>query len=232
MSGFIYYITSAATGRIYVGSTSRSVKQRWSEHLHYLRNGIHHSTHLQRVYAKYGEADLAVLTVCACEEGQDLLALEQHHMTALSGFIMNAAPVSDSIYAAHAANRGRKVPDEERQRRSESAKRAIKEGRAKRGPWTEERKAEHSKRLTGRKMPPVTNEARRNISEALRLRNAMTGKPFKAKEGDQRTAFIECEVDSWLSMRAKGKSFREIQSITGRCRKVIARECAKRSGDA
>ena len=51
MSGFIYYITSGATGRIYVGSTSRNVKQRWSEHLHYLRKGSHHSPHLQRVYA-------------------------------------------------------------------------------------------------------------------------------------------------------------------------------------
>lgn len=79
MAGVIYYIRSAATGRTYVGSTTRGIKQRWSEHLHYL----------------------------------------------FKGRCMNGAPVSDSIYAAHAAARGRKVPDSERKRRSESAKRAI-----------------------------------------------------------------------------------------------------------
>ena len=52
MSGLIYYITSKATGRVYVGSTTRSAKQRWAEHMHYLRKGTHHSKHLQRVYAK------------------------------------------------------------------------------------------------------------------------------------------------------------------------------------
>ena len=54
MAGLIYYITSKATGRVYVGSTTRSAKQRWAEHMHYLRKGTHHSKHLQRVYAKYG----------------------------------------------------------------------------------------------------------------------------------------------------------------------------------
>lgn len=31
MAGVIYYIRSAATGRTYVGSTTRGIKQRWSE---------------------------------------------------------------------------------------------------------------------------------------------------------------------------------------------------------
>jgi len=39
MAGLIYYITSKATGRVYVGSTTRSAKQRWAEHMHYLRKG-------------------------------------------------------------------------------------------------------------------------------------------------------------------------------------------------
>ena len=40
MAGLIYYITSKATGRVYVGSTTRSAKQRWAEHMHYLRNAF------------------------------------------------------------------------------------------------------------------------------------------------------------------------------------------------
>lgn len=58
MAGLIYYIASKANGRVYVGSTTRSAKQRWAEHMHYLRKGTHHSKHLQRVYAKYGAEDL------------------------------------------------------------------------------------------------------------------------------------------------------------------------------
>lgn len=229
MVGIIYYITSAATGRIYVGSTTRGAKQRWSEHLHYLRKGTHHSKHMQRVYLKYGEGDLSIVSTQECGDGEDLLACEQAHIDSLAGFVMNAAPVSDSIYAAHEANRNREMSEEERQRRSNSAKRAIAEGRAKRGPWSKERKAKHSERLAGRKMPPVSEETRRNISEALRLRNAMAGKSPKPKGADGRTAFIACEVDSWVAMRASGKSFREIEALTGRCRKVISRECARRS---
>ena len=66
MAGVIYYIRSAATGRTYVGSTTRGIKQRWSEHLHYLRKGTHHSRHLQRVYSKHGEDDLSVSTEYEC----------------------------------------------------------------------------------------------------------------------------------------------------------------------
>ena len=53
MAGLIYYITSKANGRVYVGSTTRSAKQRWAEHMHYLRKGTHHSTgRCRRVIAR------------------------------------------------------------------------------------------------------------------------------------------------------------------------------------
>lgn len=216
MAGVIYYIRSAATGRTYVGSTTRGIKQRWSEHLHYLRKGTHHSRHLQRVYSKHGEDDLSVSAVYECRPGEDILAIEQQHIDLFKGRCMNGAPVSDSIYAAHAAARGRKVPDSERKRRSESAKRAIAEGRAKRGPWSDERKAAHSE------------QARKNISAGLRLMHAVNGTAAKPKAPDRRTAFIANEVESWRLMRAEGKSYREIERITGRCRRVIARECWER----
>lgn len=225
MAGVIYYIRSAATGRTYVGSTTRGIKQRWSEHLHYLRKGTHHSRHLQRVYSKHGEDDLSVSTEYECRPGEDILAIEQQHIDLFKGRCMNGAPVSDAIYAAHAAARGRKMPDSERKRRSESAKRAIAEGRAKRGPWSDERKAAHSERLKGRKMPPVSEQARKNISASLRLMHATNGTAAKPKAPDRRTAFIANEVESWRLMRAEGKSYREIERITGRCRRVIAREC-------
>ena len=223
MAGLIYYIRSKTTGRVYVGSTTRTAKQRFAEHLHYLRKGNHHSKHLQRVYDKYGEADFDFSVILEHDGPEPLLDIEQSHIDMFVGSCMNGVPVSDSIYAAHAANRGRVQTKEERERRSESAKTSIREGRAIRGPWSEERKAAHSIRLTGRKMPPVTDAQRANISKALRAMHERLGTSAKKKTGDKRTDFIEKEMEHWASMKADGKSIREIERLTGRCRKVIAR---------
>lgn len=230
MVGVIYYIRSTATGRVYVGSTTRGSKQRWLEHLHYLRKGSHHSKHLQRVYSKYGEQDLQIEVAYECQEHEDLLVVEQEHIDRFVGLCMNGIPVSRSIYAAHAANRGRVMTDAEKERRSKSAKASIAEGRAKRGPWSDERKLAHSERLTGRKMPVVSEQAKANISAGLRLGYALRGESAKPSLPDQRTAFIGQEIDSWMLLRKQGKSYREIERLTGRARKVVAREC-KRAAD-
>ncbi|AFN39113.1 GIY-YIG domain-containing protein [Burkholderia phage BcepMigl] len=133
--GTVYYIESAATGRLYVGSTARAPRQRWLEHLHYLRNGKHHCRHLQRVYAKHGEHDLTFSIVEHVDDILFLLAREQFHIWRHEGRVMNGVPVSDALYAAHAGNRGRVMPDDERARRS-----AIAKGKPK-GPFSEEHKA-------------------------------------------------------------------------------------------
>ena len=225
MAGLIYYITSKATGRVYVGSTTRSAKQRWAEHMHYLRKGTHHSKHLQRVCAKYGVEDLEFSIAAHCDDSEPLLDVEQRHIDMHAGRCMNTAPVSDSIYAAHAANRGRVMSEEEKAKRSEAARKAISEGRAIRGPWSEERKAAHAIRLTGRKMPKVSQESKDNISKGLRMMYALKGASAKPKGPDLRNAFVAAESAAWRAMAAQGKSFREIARLTGRCRRVIARAC-------
>lgn len=227
MSGVIYNIKSAATGRVYVGSTTRSPRQRWLEHLHYLRKGTHHSKHLQRVYCKYGETDLDFSVVYECQPDEVVLDCEQRHIDAVAKTCMNTAPVSDSIYAAHAANRGRVIGQDERRIRSEAAKLAIAEGRVKPQKWSEERRAKHSIALTGRKMPPVSLKTRENIGAALRLRNALAGHRAKEKTPNAKTAFIASEIESWVDMRKRGMSYREMERVTGRCRSVLSRECQK-----
>ena len=52
MAGLIYYITSKANGRVYVGSTTRSAKQRWTEHMHYLREIERLTGRCRRVIAR------------------------------------------------------------------------------------------------------------------------------------------------------------------------------------
>lgn len=222
--GHIYYIASSETGRVYVGSTTRRLRQRWLEHLHYLRKGTHHSPHLQRVYKKYGEDDLSLILAQEVV-GESLLAVEQRHIDSFTGWCLNAAPVSVSIYAAHAANRARVMPDDEKARRSASAKLSILEGRAKRGPWSDERKARHSIRLTGRTMPPMTDETKKNIGEGRRLSNALRGASAKPKR--DRYAYIAAELPTWVEMAANGMSYREIERVTGRCRSMITRECKR-----
>lgn len=171
-AGVVYLIRSSATGRVYVGSTVRAPRQRWLEHLHYLRNGTHHTPHLQRVFNKYGEHDLTFEPIESVLRDSDVLAEEQYHIDHSAAPVMNSAPVSESIRAAHAANRGRVMSCEERQRRSVSAKLAIAEGRAKQGPWTEERRSLHGAALKGRKMPPVSDATREKIRQAALRRYA------------------------------------------------------------
>jgi group I intron endonuclease len=54
MSGYIYQISCLNTKRKYIGSSS-DFAARKRGHLYLLRKGRHHSIHLQRAYAKYGE---------------------------------------------------------------------------------------------------------------------------------------------------------------------------------
>lgn len=228
--GVIYKIASHATGRLYIGSTVRGVKQRFAEHLHYLRRGKHHSKHLQRIYNKHGEHDLECSVVCEVEaEQKEILALEQWHIDNCKGQLLNTAPVSDSVIAASLANKGRVMGAEERARRSASAKASIKEGRRVFGPWDEARKQAHSERLKGRKMPPVSDETRRKISDAHKLRHALLGTTAESPKG--RASFVSEEAESWVCMHRAGMSYREIERKTGRSRCVIAREIKRRSGE-
>lgn len=52
----IYAITSPS-GKQYIGQ-AKSIKKRWIEHRHLLRNGKHHCPGLQRAFNKYGESGL------------------------------------------------------------------------------------------------------------------------------------------------------------------------------
>jgi hypothetical protein len=223
--GGVYQIHSNATGGVYVGGTIQHLRQRWLVHLHYLRTGKHHAKLLQAVYDQHGEEDLRFSLVEWVQDKSRMLEREQAHIDAVGAKCINGAPIANGIYAAHAVNRGRVMPEDERRRRSAVAKLGFAEGRRVLAPWTAERRAAHAIALTGRKMPPVTQQTRERISQGHRLRHALLGTAAKPKT--YRYAFIEAELPHWLSMRASGKSYRAIEAITGRCRKVVAREVKK-----
>ena len=245
--GFVYAIRCVPNGRAYVGS-SVEPKRRFYLHRRDLIAGNHHSPILQAAWNKYG-SDAFVFEVVADTTGKEnMLRMEQEWIDSLGKCAMNCAKVAGSplgvkrspeqraahsarmkaryatpegraeIERMHATNRGRKQSPEERAMRS-----ALLKGRKMGREWTDDERAAHSVALTGRKMPPMADETRRKISSANKGRKAHPN--TKAASRVRAMTWINAERDSWMAMVASGLGFREIERRTGRCRKVIAREC-------
>lgn len=251
--GIIYYIKCKDNGRVYVGSTTRKPNQRWLEHLHYLRKNKHHSTHLQRAYNKYGEGSFEHLIAETVDDDNLLLAREQFHIWRFD-VTMNGAPVSDSILAANEANRGRVMSKEERSQRSKAVKAAYKnydfsdratEARREllRKAWIKRkenkdpdpRAAEWVKLyLSGmglREIAATAGGCRQSIR--VRLKDAGVFDANRKYERKECTSlkisagmnkWIDTEKHEWAKLYKEGVSIRKIEAITGRTRKMIARE--------
>lgn len=62
-----YLIRNTISGRVYVGSTSKSLRRRAYNHRIELRQGIHPNIHLQRSWRKYGENAFEFVVLEECE---------------------------------------------------------------------------------------------------------------------------------------------------------------------
>lgn len=51
----VYQIRNVINGKVYVGSTSTGIANRWSQHKRDLKKGVHHNRFLQRAWNKGGE---------------------------------------------------------------------------------------------------------------------------------------------------------------------------------
>lgn len=74
--GGIYAIIHVATGRKYIGSAV-NLYGRARHHRNDLRNGVHHSSHLQRTFWKYGEAAFAIEILELVADRTKLIVREQ-----------------------------------------------------------------------------------------------------------------------------------------------------------
>lgn len=221
--GSIYTFTCLGNNKIYVGSTIRSPRQRMQEHLHYLRHNKHKSKYMQHSYNKYGEDSLVFEVVKDKIDPLFLLAIEQFYIWRHEANIMNSAPVSDSHMAAVAVRLTKGQSKAEKEKRKKTLQKTLDAGLSgTQGKWSDERKAQHSIYLTGRKMPKMKESTKKKISDFHMGREC----PPEAirKSVATRTAFIEKELPDWIKMRANGLSYRKIERLTGRCRRVIARE--------
>ena len=81
MSGGIYLIRNAVSGREYVGS-SANMRRRFVHHRNRLRAGAHHGPRLQRAWNLRGEAAFEFVVLELVADPADLVAREQWHMDA------------------------------------------------------------------------------------------------------------------------------------------------------
>lgn len=230
MTGVIYEIRCTANGAVYVGSTMRSHRQRWAEHKFALRRGKHHASRMQRCFNKYGEGSFEFSVVELVDDLNMLIAREQFRIWRHEeASLMNSAPVSDAALAARAVNLGRVEPADAKAKRLEAVRKALK-GSDRKAKFTEEVRARMSESRRKRVMKPVSDETRLRISKAKK--GCRVSRIAVEKSVATRTAFIHAEVEGWIQMRAAGMSFREIERVTGRSRKMLARELALFMGGA
>lgn len=66
----VYIIKNKINGKIYVGSTADTFDRRWKNHRKKLREGKHHSKHLQASWNKYGEENFEFKVLEVTEDNQ------------------------------------------------------------------------------------------------------------------------------------------------------------------
>jgi len=80
MASGVYAIV-CQNGHLYIGSAV-DIAKRWGHHRPVLRQGKHHSSHLQRAWDKYGESAFRFTVLQECEP-EELVAIEQSWMDTL-----------------------------------------------------------------------------------------------------------------------------------------------------
>lgn len=71
MIGYIYKVTNKINGKIYIGQTIQTVKERWYRHCS--KSGISKAelgTHFKRAILKYGKENFSLETIEACDSSQ------------------------------------------------------------------------------------------------------------------------------------------------------------------
>lgn len=109
----IYQIRNLANGKLYIGSASNLYRRKKHQHLYLLRKRVHHNTHLQNAFNKYGEQNFIFEVIEFVEDKNKLLELEQYWLDKLNiikeGY--NKSPIADkplSLKGELSHNYGRK----------------------------------------------------------------------------------------------------------------------------
>ena len=182
MSG-VYAIVNIWNGNQYIGS-SVSLRRRKSEHLSALRNGRHHSAHMQRAFDKYGESAFEWRAILYCETA-DLLYYEQS-LIDLRVPVYNTSPIAGNQQGLKHTPETRRIMSEKARRRapiSEETRHRQSAAQKRRVRSPEELRAlrEHNPGLL-----PVSEETRARQSESQKRRFAKLGSRAPVSEETRR----------------------------------------------
>ncbi len=172
----IYQIES--NEKRYIGSTTRSFKERWREHLKQLRDGTHENCHIQNTYSKYGEKSFKFSILEIIEERERIILIEQNYldklvpefnMCEIAGNTLGYKFTEEQKQKLSRARRGNKngMGNKNWLGRKHTAETRRKMSDAQKGrTFSEESLQKMSKTRKGRKH---TDETKRKLSEAGKL---------------------------------------------------------------
>ena len=80
----IYKILNTTNNKVYIGSAT-NIAKRWRDHRWYLTHNIHHNSHLQTSWNKYGENSFEFFILLECGIG-DLLIREREFINNFNAF--------------------------------------------------------------------------------------------------------------------------------------------------
>jgi group I intron endonuclease len=206
----VYCIRNTTNGKVYVGSASISIKDRWKYHRRDLRGNRHHSILLQRAWHKYGEDVFEFLVLELCLPA-DCVSREQHwidqYRAANNKFGYNVNPTAGSTL-------GRKHTAE-----TKAKLKIISTGRIKSAETRAKLSAASKIHCPGRKLSPETKakisaaqkrrdpELNRKHSERMRGRTLSSEHRAKigaSKVGKRRSAKALAAIKAGIA--AKGGS--------------------------
>jgi group I intron endonuclease len=195
MASGIYMIVNKINGKRYVGS-SANIYSRWRGHLYELSKGMHHSTHFQFAYYKYGKNSFEFIIMEEIFDKNNLVPKEQtwldfyksylpengYNICSIAGSCLGVVPSKETKKKISLALKGRKHTKEARQRMSLAAKgkHPSKETKVKlslshKGKVPSEetkRKMRESHKKTGDALrgKPLTEETKRKMSIAAKAK--------------------------------------------------------------
>ena len=217
----IYQILNTHNGKMYVGSAI-NIPARWRAHLSHLRNGKHHSAHLQSSWNRHGESVFSFSVLQAVNDATHLLQCEDEWIGKLKsadrshGYnicpkagsqlgMRHSTEAREKMSIAHAgkpktAEHQRAINDALKGRKlSTECKQKLSAART----GTSMSENARAKMSESRKGKTATPEARAKISAAITARHAaaraagitLSGKPLKQSLHEERRSVATPSVE-------------------------------------
>lgn len=188
----IYQIINIINNKKYIGS-SIDMYKRWTEHKRHLRRNKHHSIALQRAWNKYKEESFIFEVIEELSSIEFLKAKEQNYLNQFK-------PEYNTSKSSICPMLGRKHSQETIQKFKQRPKKLGPDNHAYGKKWTEERKQEQIKKMTGQKRTEETKAKQRAAALKRRAGNVLL--PFILK---QRKPIQDSNGNIFVSLSEAGK---------------------------